>query len=98
MKRLYPRRIHDKFLLSHLLEHYLHTISQPPLNVYLQALAYDSQIPESVFRRLTNLTKDPEDAPNLKAEDYHIVFSNIMFRYPTVKMWAASDGTVFFER
>lgn len=97
MKRLYPRQIKDKFYLSRLLEKYLITLEESPMQVRLRALAYNSKIPESIFRRLMNLHNNPEDAPNINAEDYHILFSNIMFRYPTVKMWLQDDGEVFFE-
>ncbi|MCW5923186.1 MAG: hypothetical protein KIS77_12620 [Saprospiraceae bacterium] len=97
MKRIYPRQIKDKFYLSRLLEQYLTTLEESPMQVKLRALAYNSKIPESIFRRLMNLHRNPEDAPNINAEDYHILFSNIMFRYPTVKMWLQDDGEVFFE-
>ena len=97
MKRIYPRQIKDKFYLSRLLGQYLTTLEESPMQVRLRALAYNSQIPESIFRRLMNLHNNPEDAPNINAEDYHILFSNIMFRYPTVKMWLQDDGEVFFE-
>lgn len=97
MKRLYPRHIQDKLYLSRLLEKYLATLEASPMHVTLRALAYNSKIPESIFRRLMHLHHDPDDAPNINAEDYHILFSNIMFRYPTVKMWLQDDGEVFFE-
>lgn len=97
MKRIYPRQIQDIFYLSRLLEKYLTTLEESPMQVKLRALAYNSQIPESIFQRLMNLHRDPSDAPNINAEDYHILFSNIMFRYPTVKMWLQDDGEVFFE-
>lgn len=97
MKRIYPRRIQDKFFLSQLLEQYLAALEASPMQVTLRALAYNSQIPESIFHRLVNLQHDPRDAPNINAEDYHILFSNIMFRYPTVKIWLQDDGVVFFE-
>lgn len=67
------------------------------MHVTLRALAYNSGIPESVFRRLMNLHRDPADAPNIHAEDYYILFSNILFRYPTVKIWLQDNGEVFFE-
>ena len=97
MKRIYPRQIKDKFYLSRLLEQYLTTLKESPMQVQLRLLAYNSKIPESIFSRLMNLHNNPEDAPNINAEDYHILFSNIMFRYPTVKMWLQDDGEVFFE-
>jgi len=96
-KRLYPRQIQDKIFLSRLLEQYLSALADSPMQVQVKTLAYDSQIPESVFQRLRLLHRQPEDAPNINAEDFHILFSNILFRYPTVKMWLQDDGTVFIE-
>lgn len=43
------------------------------------------------------LYRNPEDAVHINAEDFHIVFSNIMFRFPTVKMWLTEHGEVLFE-
>jgi hypothetical protein len=97
MKRIYPRRIHDKLYLSHLLEAYLGALEASALQVRLKSLSFDTQIPESIFLRLSALYRDPGDMENVEAEDFHIVFSNIGFRYPTVKMWEQEDGTVFFE-
>lgn len=96
MKRIYPRQIQDKFYLSRLLESLLQTLEECPLQVRLRALSYDSHIPESIFVRLKNLHRHPEDAPNINAQDFHIVFSNVLFRYPTVKMYEQDDGSVFF--
>ncbi len=97
MRRLYPRRIQDKFYLSRLLELYLHALQSSPLQIHLKALSWDSQIPEDIFHRLMDLHRNPADAPNINAEDLHIVFSNIMFRFPTVKLWLQDDGEVFIE-
>lgn len=97
MKRIYPRRIRDKFYLSALLDRYISALQDSPLELRLKALAYDLRIPEAIIRRLMALHRDPDDAPNIHAEDFHILFSNIMFRYPTVKIWADDSGEVFFE-
>lgn len=67
------------------------------MQVRLKALSYDTQIPESIFLRLKNLHRQPEDASNITAQDYHILFANILFRYPTVRLYAPGDGTVFFK-
>jgi hypothetical protein len=40
---------------------------------------------------------NPEDAPNIHPEDYHILFANILFRYPTVRLYELPDGSVFFK-
>ncbi len=97
MKRLYPRQIRDTFFLSGLLELYLHRLAESDLQVTLKMLAYNSDIPESIFIRMVQLHKNRADAPNIRAEDYHIVFSNIMFHYPTIKIWWQEDGSIFFE-
>jgi hypothetical protein len=97
MKRLRPRQIQDTFFLSQLLELYLQTLIDSPLEVRLRALAFDTRIPESVFHRLMNLHRNPEDAPHIEAEDFHILFSNIQFRFPTVKLWLDDTGEVFIE-
>ncbi len=97
MKRLHPYQIRDKFYLSRLLELYITTLQESPLELRLKALAYDTCIQESIFYRLMGLYRHPEDASNIQAEDFHILFSNIMFRFPTVKMWRTDDGEIVFE-
>ena len=97
MKRIYPSRIQDKFYLSRLLDLLLYTLETSPLHVELRALSYDTQIPESIFHRLQGLHRQPEDAPNITAQDYHILFANILFRYPTVRLYEQHDGSIFFE-
>ncbi len=97
MKRIYPARIQDKFYLSRLLDLLLHTLEESPLRVQPRALSYDTRIPDSIFRRLQNLHRCPEDAPNITAQDYHILFANILFRYPTVRIYEQADGSIFFE-
>ena len=97
MKRLYPRRIRDKFFLSRLLEAYLAHLEASELQVSLHMLAYNSNIPAAVFERMRQLHKTPDDATGIRTSDYHILFSNIMFHYPTIRIWMQKDGTVFFE-
>jgi hypothetical protein len=97
MTRLYPQRIRDKFFLSRLLESYLGQLESSELQVTLRTLAYNSDIPLQVFVRMMQLHKNPEDAHRIHTSDYHILFSNIMFHYPTIKMWLQDDGSVFFE-
>lgn len=97
MRRIYPRRYSDPVHLSLLLDGYIAHLAAAPLEVSLKRLSYDTQIPESVFRRLMLLHHCPEDAPNIRAADFHILFANVMFRYPTVKIWEGDDGHIFFE-
>lgn len=97
MKRIYPARIQDKFYLSRLLDQLLQILEACPLQVRLKALSYDAQIPENIIRRLQMLHLNPNDADNITAKDYHIVFANILFRYPTVQLYELPDGAVFFK-
>ncbi|MBK6932144.1 MAG: hypothetical protein IPH12_15260 [Saprospirales bacterium] len=97
MKRILPYRIRDKFYLSSLLDQLLHTLEACPLQVPLKALSYDAQIPEQIFIRLQVLHQHPEDAPNITAEDFHILFANILFRYPTIRLYELPDGRIFFK-
>jgi hypothetical protein len=97
MKRIHPKRIADKFYLSRLLEYYLAALRQPPIELSLKALSFDTHIPEDVFERLLQLHRQPEDAPNIDAHDYHIIFANIMFRYPTLKIWQLKNGQLVIE-
>ncbi|MBK8969413.1 MAG: hypothetical protein R3D58_08475 [Saprospiraceae bacterium] len=97
MKRLYPSKIQDKFYLAKILEQLIQTLENSPLQVPLKSLSFDTQIPESIFHRLQNLHNDPADAPNINAQDYHILFSNILFRYPTVRIYALPDESIFFK-
>ncbi len=97
MKRLYPAKIQDKFYLAKILEQLIQTLESSPLQVPLKSLSFDTQIPESIFQRLQNLHHNPADAPNINAQDYHILFSNILFRYPTVRIFELPDGSIFFK-
>ncbi len=97
MRRLHPRQIQDTCYLSGLLEKYLQALQESPLQLQLKTLSWESQIPENIFRRLMDLQHNPADAANIRAEDFHVLFSNIMFRFPTVKLWLQDDGQLFIE-
>ncbi|MBL7775562.1 MAG: hypothetical protein JNK89_06135 [Saprospiraceae bacterium] len=97
MRRIYPHKIQDKVFLSLLLDQLLHTLEESPLQVRRKALSYDAQIPESIFERLQHLHCRPEDADNVRAEDFHILFANILFRYPTVRMFQLPGKAIFFK-
>ncbi len=97
MRRIYPNRVQDTFYLSRLLDALLDTLTNSPLHVRLKGLSYDAQIPESIFLRLQGLHQYPDDAPNITARDFHILFANILFRYPTVRLYELDDGSFFFE-
>jgi hypothetical protein len=97
MTRIYPSKIQDRFYLSHLLDELLYTLENCPLQVPLKALSFDTQIPESIFQRLQTLHENPADAANITARDFHILFSNILFRYPTIRIYELPEGGVFFK-
>ncbi len=97
MRRILPRSINDKFRLSFILGAYLDVLRESPLQVRLSGLAYETRIPEQVFHRLLSLRANPSDAANIQAEDFHILFSNLQFRYPTLKIWELENGEVFIE-
>ena len=97
MKRIFPRNIQDKFFLSEILCKYLAVLQDSPLQVRVEDLAFDTRIQAVIFRRLANLSLNPDDATNIASEDYHILFSNILIRYPTVKIWQQDDGGIFIE-
>ena len=97
MLRLRPSRVHDKKRLSKMLDLYLQVLQKSPLQVSLQRLGYDSGIPESILHRLSALHHLPDDDEQIRLEDYYVVFANIQFRYPTVKMYEKPDGQIFFK-
>jgi hypothetical protein len=97
MLRLRPSRMRDKKRLSELLDLYLQVLQKSALQVTLQRLSYDCGIPESILRRLASLHRLPEDDEQIRLEDYYVVFANIQFRYPTVKMFEKPDGQIFFK-
>jgi hypothetical protein len=97
MLRIYPHKISDKAVLCDLLGRYLELLSSPPLNVDIRTLSFDTKIPESIFHRMLALNDQPED-DEIEALDYHILFSNLMFRFPTIRIWQTAKGEFFFER
>ena len=97
MKRLYPRRIRNRLFLSQLLDSYVEHLKHSEFQVSLRALAYNIGVPESVLLRMTRLYKQPEEAGGMVADDFHIVFSNVMFHFPTIRIWMLDDGSLFFE-
>lgn len=96
-KRINPKEIKDLIVLSQLLRRYLDALQAPPFNIPLSTLSVDARIDQSIFQRLLLIEQNPEDAQNIRPEDYHILFSNITFLHPTLKMWRDSDGSIFFE-
>jgi hypothetical protein len=97
MNRIYPKQLQDILALSRLLEAYLAALEQSPMQVSVSALSFDTRIPLSIFRQLRDLHKYPDGASGIHAADFHILFANIMFRYPTVRIWQQQNGSIFFE-
>ena len=97
MKRLYPRRLRNRIFLSHLLESYIQHLEQSEIRVSLRTLAYNIGVSESVLLRMTRLYRQPEEAGGIVTDDFHIVFSNVMFHFPTIRIWMLDDGSLFFE-
>lgn len=96
MKRVYPHSICDVAELSRLLDLLLHTLQHSPLQTSLKALSYDTAIPESIFRRLAGLHRLQKNDPEVKPQDFHILFANILFRFPTLRIFRNGDGSIFF--
>lgn len=97
MKRLYPRRLRNRIFLSRLLESYVQHLEQSELRVSLRMLAYNIGVSEPVLLRMTRLYRQPEEADEIVTDDFHIVFSNVMFHFPTIRIWLLDDGSLFFE-
>jgi hypothetical protein len=95
MQRIKPKNIQDPALLSRILEVYLTELEQSPHALTLRNLAWDTQIPENVLRRLLDYYRTPADTYIIYASDFHIAFANIMVHYPTVTLWWDLDGEVY---
>lgn len=87
MKRVYPHRISDTYLLSLLLSQYLHTLMHSPFEVTLTNLSWDTRIPVSIWKRLLDYHRAPQRDSELNAEDFHIAFAHLFAHYPTVRIW-----------
>lgn len=97
--RIYPARIQDTTQLSALLSGLLKALAEPPLEQHLDTVSRVSSIPKNILQRLVDLQHQPEDAANVTAQDFHIVFANILFHYPTVRMYGDLVKEEFiFER
>jgi hypothetical protein len=99
MKRLYPHHIHDCRQLSAILSRYLDTLQGAPLRIGMTQISAATAIPVSIFQRLRNCqTPTAVEDTEVTPTDFHILFANLLFRYPTVKMWEdEEDHTVIFE-
>jgi hypothetical protein len=97
--RIYPARIYDPLQLSALLSALLKALAEPPLEQHLDTVSHVSAIPKDILQRLVDLQYQPDDAVHVKAQDFHVVFANILFHYPTVRMYGdVEKGEFIFER
>lgn len=96
LKRIYPRRTQDKHYLSRLFDALLQALEEGPMQLQIRTLSYDTQVPERVLLRLRRWHQQPDDS-DVRAADFHLLFSLILTRYPTVKMFELPDGSFFFE-
>lgn len=97
MRQVLPGKIQDKAVLCRLLNRYLEALETSPLGVRLHTLSHDTQIPEAVFQRLLAANAQADNDEEITTADYHILFSNLMFRFPTVRIWEDRAGEWFFE-
>lgn len=97
MKRILPGRIRDTLYLSKLLAQYLNVLQQAPIQASLRMISHDTRIPEHILELLAYAHLHSEQIKDMTPQDFHVVMSNIMFRYPTVKIWETKDGALFFE-
>ncbi len=89
--------IDDVKMLSYLLERYLNVLQEAPFHISLKTLAHDTHIKESIFKQLVQIQYLKDEKTEVRPEDFHIVFSNISYLHPTLKMWKDPDGAIFFE-
>ena len=97
MKRVHPQGILDVMELSRLLDLLLYTIGHSPLQTTLKALSYDTAIPESIFHRLAGLHRKTKPDQEVTPQDFHILFANILFRFPTIRIFRNTDGSIYFK-
>lgn len=96
MKRIYPHRLHDCARLSALLGCYLDVLADSPLHVNLTRISVDTDIPVAVLQRLRDCRQQvPSQDSEVTATDFHILFANLLFRYPTVKIWEENQDFIF---
>lgn len=97
MRRILPGRVRDTLYLSKLLGLYLNILHEAPIKASLRMISHDTRIPEHILELLAQAHLHADQLKGIAPEDFHIVFSNIMFRYPTVKIWETKEGELFFE-
>lgn len=75
---------------------YLLVLANSPLQISLKTIAKESRIPDAVLQRLAEWHIHGDRDTDVVYSDFHIVFANLLFRYPTVRIWETGEE-VFFE-
>lgn len=96
-RRFRPAHCRDIRRLSATLDSILNRLEEEPIGLTCRALGYDTGIPESVWTRLREAHRRPDMAAGVTERDFHIAFANLLFRYPTIKLWTTHEGAVFLE-
>jgi hypothetical protein len=87
MKKINHHQIKNIQSLSTLLDQILQTLASTDLRVTLKHIAYDTQISEQTFEILRSLNENPDLIDEFKTDDFYVVLSSVLFRYPTLKIW-----------
>lgn len=96
--RFYPSQCRDVATLSLLLDQYLALIAGPPFLCSLQTLSYNAGIEAATLNNMAQAHHDLALHPTLTPQDFHLIFSHLMFRYPTVKIYQQPNSMeIFFE-
>jgi hypothetical protein len=64
--------------------------------VTLYALAFDTGVPEVVWRILLSEHRHEVASPEVHAADYHMVFEQLLLVYPKIQLWL-QDEAVFVQ-
>lgn len=97
MRLVRPGLLSDTHVLSALLDDLLFAMATSPLHTDIGLIAFETKIPARVLKCLASLHLEPENSADINAGDFHTVFSNILCRYPTIRIWLTDDGRWFFE-
>lgn len=97
MNRIYPAKLKDATALSKLLDTVLSALEKSPLHVNTHHLGAELHLQTEIIDLLRIYHQRPGSYPQIKANDFRILFANILFRFPTVKIWKDPKGRVFLE-
>jgi hypothetical protein len=85
-----PYRVQNSAFLSQLLEIWCYQL-QYHFAVTLPMIAYDSGVPEVIWKRLIRYYLHPAKDPDVQVEDLHDVFYRLWLLYPQTQFWAQDD-------